>query len=117
MNSDFNVYLDLNIEQNIPVDVIRFLPDNFYGGNHGIAIKGEYDTKTQDAKWVCEILTCLYRDQKETFFFVEDNNIHFGNHQIKLFTVSYSNEFTNIGDLLARWSELSRWYKYKGFVK
>lgn len=114
----FNVYHDFLFlaDYTTTILVLRFLPDNFYGGNHGVAIKGSYNTK-DDVKYVTTILEYLCKSQKELFFFVEYNNIHFGNHQIKIFTVSYADEFSNVGDLLARWSELCKWYKYKGFLR
>ena len=107
----FNVYY-ANLSDTY---VLRFLPDTFYGGNHGVPLKGRYTTKST-AKQVCSILEYICLQQKELFFFVEDNNIHFGNLNIKIFTVAYANEFHTVYDLMNSWSELTQWYECKGYL-
>lgn len=113
----FGVYFTTTNDR-LPINVLRFLPDDFYGGNHGVAVKGYYEYDTHFAKYAKNILDYLYNyiGYENLYFYSEDNRIHFGNKSIKLFTVKYADEFKNDSVLKDRLQELIILYSTKGFL-
>ena len=113
----FMVYFDIT-DDGIPVNVLRFLPDDFYGGYHGVAVKGVFEYETLFADYAGAVLDYLYNHigYNNLYFYSENNRINFGNKTIKLFTVAYSDEFSSDDILNDRLKELNEWYTKKGYL-
>ncbi len=113
----FSVYFTVT-DNHIPINVIRFLPLDFYGGNHGVAVRGTFEYEAPFAEYACAILDYLYESigYKNLYFYGENNRIHFGNKTIKLFTVAYSDEFSSDAILNDRLKELNTWYEKEGYL-